>query len=36
MSYDEELDKLSCDSSKQTGLDCVHELVSSTFSVFDK
>jgi len=36
MSYDEESDKLSCDSSKQTGLDCVHELVSSTFSVFDK
>lgn len=36
MNYDEESDKLTCDSSKRTGLDCIHELVSSTFSVFDK
>lgn len=36
LSYDEELDKLSCDSSKRSNLDCIHELVSSTFSIFDK
>jgi len=36
LTYDEELEKIDCDLSTRKSLECIHELVSSTFAIFDK